>query len=117
MVMVVIFIVLFTAMLGVVFRELAGALQVETLHKLEVQRDTGTFVALSQALALLQTGLPPTNPYECSVTINTATGPQAFNVTFTSPDEVNWQVQTAPSADGPASQPMPAVFGTPDVAP
>ena len=42
MALVLMFIVLFLAMLGVVCRELAGALRIESLHSLEVQRDKGS---------------------------------------------------------------------------
>ena len=73
MVIVLMFIVLFLAMLGVVCRELAGALRVESLHAIEVQRDEGSIQALARALALLETGLPPTNPYVCGATIDTPT--------------------------------------------
>ncbi len=109
MLLVVMFIVLFTALLGVVFRELAGALRVETLHRLEVQRDTGSIVALAQALALLQTGTPPGNPYACSTTPPGCT--QSFIVTFSSPDQVNWTVLVSPSPSGGGlPPPMPGCF-------
>jgi hypothetical protein len=112
MTLVLIFIVLFLALLGVVYRELAGTLRIESLHSLEVQRDTGSVHALARGLALLESGLPPTNPYACGVTIETPGGPLAFTVTFTTQDGVTWQVCSAPTAPGEAPPPMPGVFGT-----
>ncbi len=120
MVIVVMFIVLFTALLGVVFRELAGALRVETLHTLEVQRDTGSVVALAQALALLQTGVPPASPYVCYTTVGTPPSSQNFIVTLSSEDGTTWTVQVSPPIPAGGELPslqMPATFSTFDALP
>ena len=117
MIIVVIFIVLFSALLGVVFRELAGALRIETLHTLEVQRDTGSIVALAQALTLLQTGVPPTSPYVCYTTIGASPNSQNFIVTFSSSDSTtpqqHWKVNVSPPITSGGSLPpqqMPASY-------
>ena len=113
MVLVLMFIVLFLALLGVVYRDLSGSLRIESLHALEQRRDEGTIAALARALALLESGLPPANPYACSVTIDTSAGPQAFTVAFASEDGVTWQVQSSPTVAGQTAPPMPAYFGAP----
>jgi hypothetical protein len=113
MVIVPMFIVLFLAMLGVVYREVAGALRIESLHSLQVSRDKGSVCALGRGLALLENGLPPTNPYECCATVNTPAGPRTFTVTFASVDGVTWQVSSSPASGGAASPPMPDYFGAP----
>jgi hypothetical protein len=118
MVMVVIFIVLFTALLGIVYRELAGAIRIETMHTLEVQRDTGSLVALAQALAALQTGTPSASQYY--TTVATPTSSQNFIVTFIQGAGTIWTVQVSPpippGTELPAQQ-LPTCFGTPDVVP
>ena len=116
MVIVPIFIVLFLAMLGVVYREVAGALRIESLHALQVSRDEGSICAMGRGLALLENGLPPTNPYVCCATIDTPAGPQIFTVTFASADGVNWQVSSSPTSGGATSPPMPVFFGVPGAA-
>jgi hypothetical protein len=112
MVLVLMFIVLFLALLGVVYREVAGALRIESLHSVQVRRDQGSVPALARALALFETGLPPSNPYVCGVTVDTPGGPRAFTVTFATQDGVTWQVGSSPAADGETPPPMPDFFGT-----
>ena len=112
MALVLMFVVLFLALLGVVYREVAAALRIESLHSIEVRRDEGSVQALAQGVALLESGLPPTNPYACGVTIDTPDGPMTFTVTFSSEDGTTWQVQSSPAAGGQTSLPMPASFGT-----
>ena len=113
MMLVLMFIVLFLALLGVVYREVASALRIESLHSLQVRRDEGSVQAMARALALLDSGLPPANPYVCGVTIDTPGGPEALTVTFTTEDGVTWQVQSSPTAAGEAPPPMPGFFGGP----
>ena len=113
MMLVLMFIVLFLALLGVVYREVAGALRIESLHSIEVQRDAGSVHALARALALLETGLPPANPYVCGVTIDTPDGPLAFTVTFATEDGVTWQVQSSPTPPATLRRPCPTSSARP----
>ncbi len=99
---------------------MAGALRIESLHALEVQRDTGSIVALGQALALLQTGTPSGSPpYSYYTTIGTPPASQNFSVTFTPEDGTTWTVQVTPIPPGgelPSLQ-LPASFSPFDVVP
>ena len=53
MMLVLVFIVLFLALLGVAYRQTAAALRIESVRSLQIQRDEGSIHALARALALL----------------------------------------------------------------
>ena len=110
MMLVLVFIVLFLTMLGVTLRETATALRVETIRIRQVQRDEGSVHALARGLALLETGLPPSDPYICGVAIDTSTGTRFFTVTFASEGGDNWSVQSEATPAGYSPAPMPATF-------
>jgi hypothetical protein len=110
MVLVIVFIVLFLAFLGVAYRQFGTALRVESVHSQQVQRDEGSLHALARALALLETGLPPTSPYSCGVTISTSRGPSVYTITFANEGSTNWSVRAAPRAPGDNPPPMPVTF-------
>jgi hypothetical protein len=104
------FVILFAAMLSVAYQETASALRVETVRSQEAQRDEGSVRALAMGFALLETGLPPSDPYACVVTIQTTTGARDYVVTFTSDGASGWTVQAAPLQAGQAPTPMPTTF-------
>ena len=110
MMLVLVFIVLFLALLGVAYRQTAAALRIESVRSLQIQRDEGSIHALARALALLETGNPPSDPYVCGVTITTSTGPHSFTVTFTSEGSNHWSVHSAPTPPNANPQPMPSSF-------
>ena len=66
--------------------------------------------AVARGMSLLETGLPPTSPYECAVTITTSTGDRDFTVTFTLETGTTWEVEAVPGVVFPAPPTMPAVF-------
>ena len=107
LVLVLIFVVLFLSLLGVAWRRVASVLRVSSVRAAQVQRDEGSILALARALHLLETGLPPSSPYVCGVTINTSTGPRTFTVTFTSEGETAWSVRSdlAKAGENPPSMP------------
>ena len=76
----------------------------------QIQCDEGSLHALAHAIHLLETGLPPTSPYVCGVTITTCNGPCGFTVTFTSDDQTTWSVDSRPTQAGENPSPMPADF-------
>jgi len=92
------------------YRHTTAALRVETVRAQQQQRDEGTIHAIARGLALLETGLPPSAPYVCGVTITTSTGPNSFTVTFTSEGGDNWSVRSVPTLQGDVPQPMPDTF-------
>ena len=110
MLLVVGFLILFLALLGVAYSELAAAVRAQTVCALQIQRDEGSIHALAKGLALLETGLPPSNPYACGVTINTSTGPSSFTVIFTSTGTSSWSVNCVPTAPNDNPPPMPSTF-------
>ena len=117
MVMVLVFMALLLSIYGVAYREVAATLRIETARVLLRQRDEGSLPALARGLALLETGPLPQDPYVCSVSIDTPTGPPHwsrvtcwFTVTFASEMGTNnWSVHVAPTElqENPL---MPATF-------
>jgi hypothetical protein len=110
MMLVIISVVVLLLLYSVAYRHTAAALRVETARVQQRQRDEGTMYALARAIALLETGLPPSDPYVCGVTINTPTGPSPFIVTFSSEGGPNWSVNARPPILGEDPDPMPISF-------
>lgn len=113
MVLVLLFLVLFQALLGVAYREMAAALRIVSVQAIQAQRDEGSVHALARAMALLETGLPPANPYVCGATIETSAGPRSFRVTFTLEAGTTWSVRSAPASPDESLLPMPGTFAAP----
>ena len=110
MVLVLVFIALLLSMIGVAFRHMAAATRIETARVYRRLRDEGTIHAAARGLALLETGLPPTDPYVCEVSIDTSTGPRSFTVTFTGQGANTWSVGAAETEPPATPPPMPATF-------
>jgi hypothetical protein len=110
MVMALVFIALLLSIYSVAYRQVAAALRIETARTLQRQRDEGSLQALARGLALLETGLPPEDPYVCAVTIGTSTGERSFTITFTAEEENRWSVRAAPTQPPNDPEPMPASF-------
>ncbi len=110
MMLVLVFIVLFLGFLGVALRQTAAALRIESVRIMQIQRDEGSVHAVARGLALLETGLPPADPYVCGIDINTSTGIRSFTVTFATEGEGQWSVQSVATPAGDSPQMMPASF-------
>jgi hypothetical protein len=110
MLMALVFIALLLSIYSVAYRQVAAALRIETARTLQRQRDEDSLQALARGLALLETGLPPEDPYVCAVTIGTSTGEHSFTVTFASEAEGHWSVHAAPTHPPNSPEPMPASF-------
>jgi hypothetical protein len=111
MLLVFLFLVLFLLFLGLAYTRLSSALRIETARAQQAQRDQGPIPAVGLGLALLETGLPPSDPYVCAVTITGAGGPTSYTVTFQSEGVNDWSVTAAPTAPNSNPQPMPSTFG------
>jgi Tfp pilus assembly protein PilX len=111
--LVLVFLVLFLMFLGVAYRQVGLLLRVESVRTLRTHRDEAATRALARAMSLLETGLPPANPYTCRVVIDTPSGPCPLTVTFTSDDGSTWLVRSAPGAPGQPAIPMPDTFAEP----
>jgi hypothetical protein len=112
MLLVLVFLILMTSLLALAYGQLASVLNNERVRAQQVQRDTGSTQAVASALALLETGFPPSSPYTCDVTINTSAGASSFTVIFTSQGANVWSVNSAPSVPGDGNPPMPSTFGS-----
>ena len=110
MMLVLVFIVLFLGLLGVALRQTAAALRIESVRAMQIQRDEGSLHALARGLALLETGVPPADPYICGIDISTSSGLRSYTVTFESEGGENWAVRSTASDAGDVLQPMPASF-------
>ena len=110
MIMVLLFLVIFLVFLGVVYRRVGGLLRTETIHAIQVQRDQGSIEAMGRATTLLQSGLPPTDPYVCGVTLATPIGPEAYTVTYAKQKNGTWSVHVAPTTLTEYPSPMPDSF-------
>lgn len=110
MLLMLVFIGLMLCFYGVAYRQVGAALRVETARTSQRQRDEGSIQALARGLALLETGLPPSAPYVCAVTLDTSTGARSFTVTFATEGPGAWSVHAAPT--GPLEDPvaMPPTF-------
>lgn len=113
MMLVLVFIVLFLGLLGVALRQTAAALRIESVRIMQIQRDEGSVHAVARALALLETGLPPTDPYVCGIDVNTSAGIRAFTVTFSTEGEGQWAVRSVATPSGEILQSMPVSFAPP----
>jgi hypothetical protein len=113
MILVVLFLVLFSAVLGVACCELAAVIRTVSLQAVQSDRDEGSLQAAALAVALLETGVPPTSPYVCVATIDTPTGPRPVRVTWTIGTGTTWSVCAAPAAPDEVLTPMPSTLATP----
>ena len=112
MMLVLVFIVLFLGLLGVALRQTAAALRIESVRIMQTERDEGSIHAVALGLTLLETGLPPADPYVCGVDITTSSGVRSFTVTFASEGVGQWSVKSVATGEGESPQPMPATFAT-----
>jgi hypothetical protein len=110
MVMALVFIALMLCVYSVAYRQVAAALRLETARTLQRQRDEGSVEALARGLALLETGLPPQDPYVCAVAIGTSRGERSFTLTFASEGEHSWSVHVLPTQPPDSPEPMPVSF-------
>jgi len=92
--LVIIFVVLFLAMLGVVWRQTASVLRVETLRAIQARRDQGCLLAAVQGIHYLEQNTTPTSPQ--TFTVNG----RFFTVTFLQDpvDATKWTVRAVPAA-------------------
>ena len=112
--MVLIFTMLFFAMLGVAWRRIAASLRIASIRTVQTHRDQGSIPALARAMHLLETGTPPSSPspYVCGVTINVVNAPRAYTVTFAAEGDTGWSVHVDATQPGETPPPMPGTFAT-----
>jgi hypothetical protein len=106
-----VFNVLMLGLLSLAYRQLGSTLRIESARKLQIQRDEGRLRAAARALALLETGTPPTDPYIRLVEVDTSQGPSSFLVTITSEGAGLYSVQAAVAGPNDPTTPIDATFG------
>ena len=107
---VLVFLALSLIFVGVNQRRLDAVLRVDRARLLADDFSQGPVRATGLALALLETGLPPSNPYDCGVSMTTPTGVRCFAVQFSSSAPGSWSIHVAPVADLAALPTLPATF-------
>jgi hypothetical protein len=106
-----VFNVLMLALLSLAYRQLGSTLRIATAWSQQVQRDEGRLRAAAQALALLETGAPPSDPYIRLVEVNTSQGPSNFVITITSTGAGLYSVQAAAAGPNDPTTPIDTTFG------
>lgn len=98
--------------LGVV-KQIGSYLRIEKSFQQQQDYYDGCICALSWGLTLLETGLPPANPYSCTVHVG-RDGSQLFVITFEETTSLNYTVTTRPADSGDFSlPPAPENFAAP----
>jgi len=110
MLLVLVFIALSFSFFAMAHHQLDAALRLETVRVRQEDRDQGSVQAVARGLTLLETSLPPTNPYVCSVTIGTPPDEKQYTVTFSSSAENVWTVHATPTEWPDNPPPMPDLF-------
>jgi hypothetical protein len=110
MLTVLVFFALLMTMATVSQRQIASAVRLERARDHVRNRDEGSTRAVALGLDLLETGLPPTSPYACGVTLDTSLGTRSFTVTFTDQAGGTWTVEGRPTLAGENPPSMPASF-------
>ena len=111
--LVLLFMALLLSLSSMLYRQLGATLRVESVRSSQVVRDEGSLQALARGLALLQTGSPPSSPYQRGVTIETSLGPRDYTVTFSADTDTNWSIHAAPTPQNEFLDPLPNSFAMP----
>ena len=109
MVVVLVFLALMLSMLAVSQRRLGSVLRVESRF-VEAEARGNREQAMGNALDVLWTGSPPTDPYFCSTIVQTSAGPKSYTITFAKDSGDHYQVRVEPTAPGDHPKPLPASF-------
>jgi hypothetical protein len=117
--LVLLFNVLFLMLLGVAWRRMGSVLRIASVRTTQVQRDEGSLRVLADAMRLLETGLPPTTPYERGVIVTLPTSGQErfFIVRFERddtppPEERKYWSVTVTRTDERPQELLPTYFPT-----
>ena len=121
MVAVVVFIVVFLGLWTLAARQISSMLRVEQARARRIARDAAALPArraLAKALAALESGYPPTNPYTCFVAIDATEFALTFTINPDTEDPTDWLVVASTITDPGLPALDPAHFeATPPVVP
>lgn len=110
MLSVLVFLTVAMIFVGVNQRRISAMLRVERAQMDATDYNEGAVTAAGNALTLLETGLPPSDPYECGVTLSTSAGNRSFSVRFERVSGNEWSIHVRPIADTSGLLPMPSTF-------
>jgi hypothetical protein len=102
MVAVVVFVLGFLGLWTVAARQISSMLRVEQARARRIARDAAGLPArkaLAQALAALELGYPPANPYVCQVTIDGTEFAVTYTINPTTEDPTDWLVTASTITD------------------
>jgi hypothetical protein len=117
--LVLVFIGLVLSFFSLSYRHLVAALRVETAGTLIAERDEGSTAALGAGIALLETGVPPSDVYSCGITVETTQGPRSYVVSYVHVSDgeegkQTWSVESRPMGDFEEPPAMPGAFEPPE---
>lgn len=98
--LVLVFLMLLVSLLGLTYQQIAAVLRVESYRSRQTLSDQGCLGAAAQALAQLESGPPPTDPYVFAATVETSLGTRYYTVTIASEGTNLWAVQVSPGVAG-----------------
>jgi hypothetical protein len=110
---VLLFLVFAFAAWTVYFRGSASLLRIEQARVERETRDIWTAPAMAQALRLLQTGTPPTDPYSCKLELTQDGVTKYFRLSYEQVSSTRWQVTAAPTASDDVAVEAPDTFAIP----
>ncbi len=93
--LVMVFVVLFGAVLGVAWRRVGSALRIERAAEIRKQSDRGSVQVLAQAMRVLETRLRLNNDGEAELDVSSTTTPD-YRTTFTFRSESSYDISDDP---------------------
>jgi hypothetical protein len=110
---VLLFLVFAFATWTIYFRSSASLLRVEQARVERETRDQWTAPAMAQALRLLQTGMPPTDPYSCKLELTQDGVTKYFLLSYERISAARWTVTAAPTTSDEVAVDAPSTFAIP----
>lgn len=102
MVAVVAFVLVFLGLWTVAARQISSMLRIEQARAKRIARDAAALPArkaLAQALAALESGYPPANPYTCLVTVDSTEFAVTYTINPDTEDPTDWLVTASTTVD------------------
>ncbi len=114
MVAVVVFVLIFLGLWTVAARQISSMLRVEQARARRIARDAAALPsrkALALALAALESGYPPSNPYVCFVMVDSTEFAVTYAINPATEDPTDWIVTASTIVDPGLPALDPAQFG------
>ena len=98
--LVLVFLILLLSVIGLTYRQAASVLRLEAARSKQILRDEGSLQAAARAVAMLENGPPPTDPFVTTLAVSTSAGGRSYQVTFASEPTAgagHWVIQVVPA--------------------